>query len=78
MRRKVYRTPLFLGGVRGAFNHNLLVIMKKVLVMLAMVAAVSGNAFAQSSTYQVRLEQMHCGGCSGRVKQALASIDAVQ
>ncbi len=52
--------------------------MRKVLVMLAMIAAVSGNAFAQSATYQVRLEQMHCGGCSGRVKQALTAVDGVQ
>ena len=43
-----------------------------------MVAAVSGNAFAQSSTCKVRLEQMHCGGCSGKVKSALTAVDGVK
>lgn len=52
--------------------------MRKVLVMLAMIAAVSGNAFAQSSTCKVRLEQMHCGGCSGKVKSALSAVDGVK
>lgn len=45
--------------------------------MLAMIAAVSGNAFAQSSTYKVRLEQMHCGGCSATAKKALTAVDGV-
>lgn len=46
--------------------------------MLAMIAAVSGNAFAQSATSKIRLEQMHCGGCSGKVKAALTAVDGVQ
>ena len=52
--------------------------MKKVFVLLALVAAVSGNVFAQSSSYQVRLEDMRCGGCFNRAKKALNTVDGVQ
>lgn len=45
---------------------------------MAMVAAVSGSVFAQSASYQVRLEDMRCGGCFNRAKKALNAVDGVQ
>jgi len=51
--------------------------MKRVFLLLAAVAAFSASTFAESSTYQVRLEDMKCGGCLGRATKALKAIEGV-